>query len=72
MTMKLNVFGRVIEVVRHGSQWRVFYPGNEGKKRPATDIILPDDLGEENLLEYIADLCHEWATPNNSEVRRLD
>ncbi len=70
--MKLNVFGRVVEATRDGTHWAVFYPGNEGKKRRADDIVLPSELKEENLIEYIADLCHEWATPSNNEVKRLD
>lgn len=70
--MKLNVFGRIIEVVRDDSRWKVFYYGNEGKKRLANDIILPPSLKKEDLVEYIADLCHEWATPSNSKVKKLD
>ncbi len=70
--MKLDVFGKPVEIIRDGNRWLVFYPGNEGKKRRADDIILPPDLKEENLIEYIADLCHEWATLDSSEVKRLD
>jgi hypothetical protein len=70
--MKLNVYSRIIEVIRKEERWTVYYLGNEGKKRIADDIALPSTLKEEELLEYIADLCHEWATPDNSEVRRLD
>ena len=70
--MKLDVFGRIVDVIRDGNRWMAFYPGNEGKKRRAEDIVLPPELKEENIIEYIADLCHEWATPGNSEVKRLD
>jgi hypothetical protein len=70
--MKLDVFGRVIEVIRDGNRWSVFYPGNEGKKRRADDIVLPPDLKKEALIEYIADICHEWATQENREVKQLD
>lgn len=70
--MRLNVFGRIIEIVRNGAHWQVFYCGNEGKKRLANNITLPGELEEKDLVEYVADLCHEWATPGNSEVKRLD
>lgn len=69
--MRLDVFGREVEVVRRLDEWQVFYPGNEGKKRPALDIFVPAELLEQEILQYIADLCHEWATPQHPEVRIL-
>ena len=70
--MKLNVFGKMIEIVRVHAGWKAFYFGNEGKKRPANDIVLPAHLKEADLVEYIADLCHEWASPANGVVRKLE
>lgn len=70
--MKLNVFGRCIEAVRRIDKWNVYYLGNEGKRRMAEDIIIPSSVQEDDLVEYIADLCHEWATPNKSQVTVLD
>lgn len=70
--MKLNVFGKKIEVARKENQWKVFYFGNEGKKRAAEDIVLPAGLKEEEIVAYIADLCHEWATPNHNEAKKID
>ena len=69
--MKLNVFGRLVEVARSNEKWIVFYLGNEGKKREANDIVLPSNLTEADIAEHIADLCHEWATPKNGEVKVL-
>lgn len=66
--MKLNVFGRYVEVVRNEEKWIVYYLGSEGKKRVAEDVVIPSTVHEDDLVEYIADLCHEWATPNKSEV----
>lgn len=70
--MKLNVFGRRVDVLRQNSQWKVFYSGNEGKRRVANDIVLPSNLNDEEIIGYISDLCHEWATPTNSEVSRIE
>jgi len=70
--MKFSVYGKTIEVVRVNNRWQVFYLGNEGKKRLASDIVLPHELKQEQLLEFIADLCHEWARPGKSEVTQLD
>lgn len=72
MLMKINVFGKIIEVVRNDNRWEVFHVGNEGKKRLANDIVIPSNLKEEELIGYISDLCHEWATPANKEVKILD
>ena len=44
--MKLNVYGRKVEVVKISNNWVVYYLGNEGKKRTAYDIMIPDDLKE--------------------------
>ena len=72
MLMKINVFGKIIEVNRNDNRWEVFYVGNEGKKRLANDIVIPSHLKKEELIEYFSDLCHEWATPVNNEVKVLD
>ena len=66
--MKLNVYGRKIEIIRKQSQWTVFYLGNEGKKRTAYDIIIPEELKENEIENYIEDLLHEWATPLNNKI----
>lgn len=66
--MKLDVFGRTIEVVKRNDRWMVFYTGNEGKKRAATDIIIPSTVAESDVVAYVADLCHEWATPAHPSV----
>jgi len=59
--MKLDVFGKKLEIVRAGGKWLVYYTGNEGKKRKAHDIRIPDDLTEPEIAEYVSDLCHELA-----------
>jgi len=69
--LKLDVFGRRIEVLRQNNQWCVYYLGNDGKKRKAHDIVLPTNLDEADVVATIADLCHEWATPAHCEVKVL-
>lgn len=66
--MKLNVFGQQIEVVRQNNKWKTYYLGNEGKRRLADNIVIPSNITEEKIPEYMADLCHEWATPNQNDV----
>lgn len=69
--MKFDVYGRKIEIVKHDSQWRVFYLGGEGKKRIANDIIIPSHMEESELLGYLADLQHEWSREGSDRVVKL-
>ncbi len=70
--MKLDVYGRKREVIRHRNQWRVLISGTEGKKRIAEDIMIPSHIKEEALMNYLADLCHEWSRPGNDCVVKLN
>ena len=70
-TLKFDVFGRDIAVVKTETGWQVFYLGNEGKRRPASDIIVPSDITEVEIAHYLDDLCHEWATSRNQSVTRI-
>jgi len=68
--MRIDIFGKLeMEVVRQSDEWRAFYCGNEGKKRKAQGVVIPASFSEIEVVEYIDDLFHEWATPSNSSVR---
>jgi hypothetical protein len=69
--VKFNVFGRLILVERVADGWQVFYFGAEGKRRPAEDIYSPSAIPEDEIESYLADLCHESATPRNPRVVRM-
>lgn len=69
-TINFNIFGMLIGVTGSVGQWNAFYLGNEGKRRRA-DFIVPNDLAEDELCVYLADLFHEQATPKNSEAMRV-
>jgi len=70
-SIKLNVFGKHVLSVRTNEGWSIFYLSNDGKRRPAHDIFVPEFVSESEIETYLADLCHEWATEKNSSVRRL-
>lgn len=70
--MKFDVFGRDLEVIRKDNKWLAYYLGNEGKKRIAGDIFIPAETKESELIEYLADLCHEWACPGHEKVLKLN
>jgi hypothetical protein len=69
--LRFDVFGKLVGVEKAGGVWRAFYLGGEGKHRVAEDILIPPSVREEALAQYLADLCHEWATPEHPEVRPL-
>ena len=68
--MRLDVFGRELIVERDGDTWAVFHPG-EGKRRVAHDVSIPAEVPADRVAEYLADLLHEFATPDHPRVRRL-
>lgn len=71
MTVEFDVFGTRIIVDRTGDGWAMFYAPQGGKRREVPDILLPPDLPEENLAQYLADLFHERASPTHPDVKRL-
>lgn len=69
-TLRFSIFGMQIAVVGACGRWSAFLLGNDGKRRPA-DFIVPNELAEDELCGYLADLMHESATPSNSEAYRI-
>lgn len=69
--MKLNVYGRKFEIIKSEGKWKVFILGDEGKKRIADQITIPSNIIESELINYISDVYHEWASPTNSEVAEI-
>jgi len=67
---RFNVFGRLIAICGEAGERRTFELGAEGKRRPA-DFIVPDDVADEELCEYLFDLFHEDATPRNHSVTQI-
>ena len=59
-------------LLRTRREWVAFYLGNDGKRRFAEDISIPADMDEAAIVQYLADLFHEWATPNHPGVQRVD
>ena len=70
--MKLSVYGRRLEILRKTDRWQILIAGSEGKKRVFTDIIIPASVEEDELISYLSDVCHEWATSTHPNVSRVD
>ena len=71
-TLRVDVFGRKVLVVASSNGWATFYVGTEGKRRTAQDIVIPPDLPESEISQYLDDLCHEWATDQHPHVKQID
>jgi len=67
---RFRVFGTLVVVARVDGGWQAFYPGADGKRR-AADFIVPADVAEHELAEYLADLFHENATPRHGTAERM-
>jgi len=68
--IKFSIFGRIVLVEKGADGWRTYYPGTDGKKRPA-DFVIPDFVEDAELEQYLGDLFHEDARPGHNEVIRL-
>jgi hypothetical protein len=71
-SLKFNVFGKQVLIAKLNGGWATYYLGSEGKRRPAIDIVVPADIQESEIEQYLDDLCHEWATEQHPDVKRLD
>lgn len=69
--MKLNIFGRLFEVARENDQW-ILYSLGTGLKRKESDIPIPAELTRTEVMTFLADIFHEFASPENSEVKIVD
>jgi hypothetical protein len=70
-SIRLDVFGRQVLAVKSEDGWQLFYSSADGKRRPADDLIVPPFLSESEVVSYLEDLCHEWASDKHPEVKRL-
>ena len=67
---ELEIFGRDFVATQAADGWAIYYRGTEGKRGPRFEIPIPHDVvSPAALCRYLADLCHEWASPEHPEVR---
>ena len=65
--LRFDVFGKhLIEVVRDSNRWQSYFVGTDGKRREGP--LIPRDLPEDKLLQYLADMYHESARPDRPDV----
>ncbi len=69
--MKLNVYGKIVEVIRTQNEWSLFLVG-EGKKRPMRDVVIPPETPKEKVIQYLEDIFHEYASHENKSIIVLE
>ena len=68
--LKFDVFGRLLIAETSADGWITYYSEHDGKRRPA-NIPIPTHLDVAGITQYLDDLFHESATPENPTVRLL-
>ena len=69
--MKFHIYGKILLANRSEKGWSISYVGDEGKSRPADDLIVPDFIEEDELEDYLSDICHEWVSDKHPNVYRI-
>ena len=70
-SLRFDVFGRQVLIASTSRGWLTFYLGAEGKKHSALDIVVPPEIPEADIAQYLGDLCHEWASEQHPSVKQL-
>ena len=69
--IKFNVFGTLMSVQRKDQQWLLFRESDTGIRARVYDVIIPVELKEEELLTYLDDIYHEYASERHGKVIRV-
>jgi hypothetical protein len=66
--MRLNAYGKLLEIIRENESW-VIYEVGEGKKSRSNDIYIPSDYNKEQVVRFLEDMLHERATPDDPNIK---
>lgn len=69
---RFDVYGREVLIEQEKDHWTAYYIGTDGKRRSATDIVIPTSIEEADLAQHLSDLFHECATEERPDVCRID
>ena len=71
MEIEFNVFGKKMVVQRNSEEWRLFLDSGTGVRTRVTDIVIPSDLSEDELVTFLDDMYHEHASEKYPEVVKV-
>ena len=64
--MRFDIYGRFqLEVRRENDAWQA-YRLEGGKRVPEGELVIPPDIGTEELAIYLDDIYHEYAGPGDA------
>lgn len=66
--MRLNAYGKLLEIIRENETW-VIYEIGEGKKSRSNDIYIPSEFNEMQVVRFLEDMLHERATPEDPSIK---
>lgn len=70
-SMRLDDFGQAMAIVRVEHTWKAFASDSDGKRRRVEGLVIPAELSGHEVVQYVADICHEMASPQRADVNRL-
>jgi hypothetical protein len=62
VTIRLDVFGKLLSVQRKDGEWLLFADSGTGLRTRVHEVAIPPELGEHELADYLEDIYHEYAT----------
>lgn len=69
--MKLNAYGKKLEVLWEDEAW-VIYELGDGKKRRSNDLYIPSEYSPDEVIGFLEDMLHESATPENPAIEIIE
>ncbi|MGF1700747.1 hypothetical protein L4D09_10575 [Photobacterium makurazakiensis] len=72
MFLLFDVFGAKLSVQRKDGFWLLFKESDTAMRARIYDVVIPPELEEGDLAVYLADIYHENATLERSDVKRLN
>ncbi|WP_373944871.1 hypothetical protein L0991_14775 [Vibrio chagasii] len=71
MWLKFQVFHQNMSVQRQNGEWLLYREWETSIRARVYDVIIPSDLAEEELVRYLADIYHEFASEKYPSVTRI-
>ncbi|OAN11534.1 hypothetical protein A3K86_21650 [Photobacterium jeanii] len=68
MFIRLNVYGKAMSVERKQGEWLLYSESPTSMRVRVYDIVIPSDLHEFELGQYLADIYHEQASDQHPTV----
>lgn len=68
--LQFDVFGQRVIVEYSMDNWKVYYVGDDGKRRPA-DIAIPSHYTVADIAQYFDDMFHETAIEKIPKYKNL-